>query len=77
MTPETPRDLEDRTMGITQSELQKEKQLFFLKIESSLRNLWNYINCPNIGMFGLPEAEEREKNVEIVLNEIMAKTQQS
>ena len=50
-------DLEDRRMETTQSEQQKEKQIF--KNENSLRDFWNNIKHTNINIIGVPEGEER------------------
>ena len=50
-------DLEDRRMETTQSEQQKEKQIF--KNENSLRDFWNNIKHTNINIIRVPEGEER------------------
>ena len=63
-------NLDNRIMKITQSEEQKEKQIF--KKEDSFRDLWGNIKHTNIHIIGVPEGEEREKKVEDIFNEIIA-----
>ena len=41
--------------------------------EDSLRDLWGNIKCTNIHITGVPEGEEREKEPEKILEEIIVK----
>ena len=52
-------DLEDRMVGFTAAEQNKEKRM--KRNEDSLRDLWDNIKCTNIRIIGVPEGEEREK----------------
>ena len=38
---------------------------------NSLRDLWDNIKCMNIGIIGVPQAEEREKGPEKTFEEII------
>ena len=40
--------------------------------EDSLRDFWDNIKCTNISTIGVPEREEREKEPEKILEEIIA-----
>ena len=42
-----------------------------MKIETSLRHLWDNIKCTNIHIIGVPEGGERERRVKKVFDEIM------
>ena len=57
-TKERIHDLEDRIMEITQSEQQKEKQIF--KNENSLKHLRDNNKHTNICIIGAPEGEDRK-----------------
>ena len=74
-TEERISDLEDRIMEITQPEQQKEKQI--LKNGSNLRDLWENIKHTNIRIIEVPEGKGREKGIENVFDEIMAKNFQN
>ena len=74
-TEERTSDLEDRIMEITQPEQQKEKQI--LKNGSNLRDLWENIKHTNIRIIEVPEGKGREKGIENVFDEIMAKNFQN
>jgi len=63
-------DLEDRIMEITQSEQQTEKQM--KKHESNTRDLWDNIKLANQCITGIPQGEEKEKEIENIFEEIMA-----
>ena len=52
-------DLEDRMVGFTAVEQNKEKKT--KRNEDSLRDLWENIKHNNIRIIGVPEGEEREK----------------
>ena len=62
-------DLEDRMVGFTATEQDKEKRM--KRNEDSLRDFWDNIKCNNIHIVGVPEGEEREKGPEKILEEII------
>ena len=41
------------------------------RIEDSLRELWDNINCTNIQIIGVPEEEEKKKGSEKIFEEII------
>lgn len=59
--------LEDRTMGITESEEQKEKRL--KRNEQSLRDLWDAVKWHML--VAVPEEEEKSKEAEKIFKEMM------
>ena len=63
-------NLDDRIVGITAVEQNIEKRM--KNNEDNLRDLLNNIKCMNIHIVGIPEAEEREKGPERILEEIIA-----
>ena len=63
-------DLENRIMEFIESEEQEDKQLE--KIQQCLRNLWDTIKHTNIHIMGVLEGGEREIEVEMTFEEIMA-----
>ena len=63
-------DLEDRMMEITVAEQNIEKQM--KRNEDSLRDLWDNIKCTNIRIIRFPEGEEKEKEPEKIVEEIIA-----
>ena len=56
-------------MEITQSEQQIERRV--KKKKSYIRDLWDNIKCANIHIIGVPEGEERKKDIENVFEETM------
>ena len=62
-------DLEDKTVEITTVEQNKEKRM--KRIEDSLRDLWDNINCTNIRITGVPVEEEKKKGIEKIFEEII------
>ncbi|XP_070226243.1 LINE-1 type transposase domain-containing protein 1 [Bos mutus] len=62
-------DLWDRMVEITATEQTIEKGM--KRNEDSLRDLWDNIKCMNIGIIGVPEAEEREKGPKKTFEEII------
>ena len=48
-------------MEITTTEQNKEKRM--KRIDDSLRDLWDNINCTNIRIIGVPEEEEKKKGL--------------
>ena len=64
-------DLEDGIVEIIQSEQQTENQM---KIhDSNIKYLWDNIKQANLYIIGIPEEEEKEKGIENIIEEIMAK----
>ena len=57
-------------MEIIQTEQQTENQM--KKHESNIRELWDNIKWDNLCVIGIPEGEEKEKNIENIFEEIMA-----
>ena len=62
-------DLEDKTVGKTTTEQNKEK--IMIRIEDSLRDLWDNIKCMNIRIIGVPEEEEKKKGTQKIFEEII------
>ena len=62
-------DLEDRMVGFTAAEQNKEKRM--KRNENSLRDLWDNIRRNNIRIIGVPEGGEREKGPEKIFEEII------
>ena len=65
-------------MEITQAEQQIERQVKNTHThthththKSFIRDLWDNIKCANIHIIGVPDGEERKKDIENVLKEIM------
>ena len=54
-------DLEDKVVEITTAEQNKEKRM--KRIEDSLRDLWDNIKCTNVRIIGVPEEEEKRKQI--------------
>uniref|UniRef100_A0A8D1WDQ2 L1 transposable element RRM domain-containing protein n=1 Tax=Sus scrofa TaxID=9823 RepID=A0A8D1WDQ2_PIG len=63
-------DMEDRIMEITQSGQQTENQM--KKFENNIRDLWDNIKQANLYIIGIPEGEEKGKEIENIFEEIMA-----
>ena len=62
-------ELEDRMVEINESERKKEKRI---KInEDNLRDLQDSVKCPNIWIIGVPEEEDKKKDHEKILEEII------
>ena len=62
-------DLEDKIVGITTAEKNKEKRM--IRIEDSLRDFWDNIKRTNIRIIGAPEEEEKKKGTEKIFEEII------
>ena len=56
-------------MEITTTEQNKDKRM--KRIEDSLRDLWDNIQCTNIRIIGVPEEEEKKKVSEKIFEEII------
>ena len=52
-------DLEDKRVEINTAEQNKEKRMN--RIQDSLRDIWDNIQCTNIRNIGVPEKEEKKK----------------
>ena len=61
-------DLEDKIVEITTTEQNKEKRM--KRIEDSLRDLWDNIECTNIRIIGVPEEEEKKKGMRKYLKKL-------
>ena len=64
-------DMEDRMVESTAMEQNKEKRM--KRNEDSLRDIWGSMKGPNIRIIGVPEGEEREKEPEKIVEEIIVK----
>ena len=62
-------EVEDRMVEINETERKKEKQI--KRNEDNLRDLWDNVKCPNIQIIGVPEEEDKEKDHEKILEEII------
>ena len=55
---------------IHETERKKEKRI--KRNEDNLRDLWDNVKCPNIQIIGVPEEENKKKDHEKILEEIIA-----
>ena len=62
-------EVEDRMVEINETERKKEKRI--KRNEDNLRDLWDNGKCPNIQIIGVPEEEEKKKDHEKILEEII------
>ena len=62
-------EIEDRIVEINDSERKKEKQI--KRNEDNLRDLQDNIKCHNIRIIGVPEEEDKKKDHEKILEEII------
>ena len=49
----------------------KKKEKRIKRNEDNLRNLWDNVKCSNIRIIGLPEEEDKKKDHEKILEEII------
>ena len=61
--------VEDRMVEINETEQKKEKRI--KRNEENLRDLWNNDKHPNIRIIGVPEEEDKKKDHEKILEEII------
>ena len=61
--------VEDRMVEINETERKKEKRI--KRNEDNLRDLWDNFKCPNIRIIGVPEEEDKKKDHEKILEEII------
>ena len=66
---DTISEVEDRMVEINESERKKEKQI--KRNEDNLRDLWDNVKHPNIRIIGVPEEEDKQKDHEKILEEII------
>ena len=62
-------EVEDRKVETNESERKKEKGI--KRNEHNLRNLQDNMKCSNIGIIGVPEEEDKKKDHEKILEEII------
>ena len=62
-------EAEDRMVEINEAERKKEK--WIKRDEDNLRDLWDNVKCPNIQIIGVPEEEDKKKDHEKILEEII------
>ena len=62
-------EVEDRMVEIKETERKKEKRI--KRNEDNLSDLWDNVKCPNIRIIGVPEEEDKKKNHEKILEEII------
>ena len=60
---------EDRMVEINEAERQKQRQI--KRNEDKLRDFWNTVKCHNIQITGVPEEEDKKKDHEKILEEII------
>ena len=59
----------DRMVEINESERKKEKRI--KRNEDNLRDLQDSVKCPNIRIIGVPEEEDKKKDHEKIVEEIL------
>ena len=62
-------EIEDRMVEINESERKKEKRI--KRNEDNFRGLWGNVKHPNIRIIGVPEEEDKKKDHEKILEEII------
>ena len=62
-------EVEDRMVEISESERKKEK--WIKRNEDNLRDLWDNVKCPNIRIIGVPKEDDKKKDHEKILKEII------
>ena len=62
-------EVEDRMVQINKAERKNEKRI--KRNEDHLRDLWDNVKCPNIRIIGVPEEEDKKKEHEKILEEII------
>ena len=63
-------EVEDKMLEINEAERKKEKRI--RRNEDNLRDLWDNVKCPNILIIGVTEEEDKKKDHEKMLEEIIA-----
>ena len=54
------------------NEAERKKETRIKRNENNLRDLWDNVNCTNIQIIGVPEEEDKKKDHEKILEEIIA-----
>ena len=67
--------VEGRIVEINEVERKKEKRI--KRNEDNLRDLWNNVKCPNTQIIGVPEEEDKKKDHEKILVEIIVENRVS
>ena len=49
----------------------EKKKKIIERNEDNLRDLWDYVKCPNIWIIGVPDTEDKKKGHEKILEEII------
>ena len=62
-------EVEDRMVEINETQRKKEKRI--KRNEDNLRDLWDNVKRPNIRIIGVPEEEDKKKDHEKILEEII------
>ena len=62
-------EVEDRIVEINESERKKEK--WIKRNEDNRRDFWDNVKCPNIRILGVPEEDDKKKDHEKILEEII------
>ena len=62
-------EVEDRMVEINEAERKKEKRI--KRNEDNLRDHWDNVKRPNIQITGVPEEEDKKKDHEKILEEII------
>ena len=62
-------EVENRMVKINESKRKKEKQI--KRNDENLRDLWDNVKGPNIRIIGVPEEEDKKKDHEKILEEII------
>ena len=62
-------EVEDRMVEMNETERKKEKRI--KRNEDNLRDLWDNVKHPNIIIIGVPEEEDKKKDHEKILEEII------
>ena len=62
-------EVEDRMVEINEAERKKEKRI--KRNEDTLRDLWDNVKHPTIRIIGVPEEEDKKKDHEKILEEII------
>ena len=60
-------EVKDRTVEINEAERKKRIK----RNEDNIRDLWDNVKCPNIRIIGVPEEEDKKKDHEKILEEII------
>ena len=53
------------------NETERKKEKWIKRNEDNLRDLWENVKCPNIWIIGVPEEEDKKKDHEKILEEII------